>query len=273
MQLTDRVYLIGSGSEGFQMTGHFDCHVYLIAGKDELAVIDAGAGMAVSQIVENIRRHGFEANQVRHLLLTHAHMDHVGGAAKLRAALGDPRVYIHADCAEFLRKGDEVGTSWNVAKEVWGFPKDFRFEACAVDVELQDGDVVRVGEFLLQTIATPGHSIGHVSFLMEEGGRRILFGGDHVFFGGRIRLQKLWIVTCKPTSRASKNCATPESTCCCPAMGPSCSVTVKSTSITHSGLSISYWSHPTTSVSATRDRIYLLTPRCKCPIVAYDIED
>ena len=192
MQLTDRVYLIGSGSEGFQMTGHFDCHVYLIAGKDELAVIDAGAGMAVSQIVENIRHHGFEANQVRHLLLTHAHMDHVGGAAKLRAALGDPRVYIHADCAEFLRKGDEVGTSWNVAKEVWGFPKDFRFEACAVDVELQDGDVVRVGEFFLQTIATPGHSIGHVSFLMEEGGRRILFGGDHVFFGGRIRLQKLW---------------------------------------------------------------------------------
>ena len=192
MRLTNHVYLVGSGSEGFRMTDDLDCHVYLIDGGSELAVVDAGSGMGVPQIVQNIRKDSCDLERVVHLLLTHAHMDHVGGARRLRTALGDPRVYIHVDCADFLRKGDEVGSSLDVAKSVWGYLANYQFEPGPADVELRDGDAVTVGDLQLQTIATPGHSTGHVSFLMEEGDRRILFGGDQIFFGGRIRLQNLW---------------------------------------------------------------------------------
>jgi glyoxylase-like metal-dependent hydrolase (beta-lactamase superfamily II) len=192
MKLTDRIYLVGSGSQGFSMTDDYDCHVYLIDGGDELAVVDAGAGMGVPQIVENIREHGFEPRRVRHLLLTHAHGDHAGGAAKMRAALGNPRVYMHVDCAPFLRDGNEDAICLGDAKRVGLYPRDYHFEPCQVDVELREGHSITVGDLQLQTIETPGHSVGHVSFLMEHAGRRILFGSDLIFFGGKILLQNTW---------------------------------------------------------------------------------
>ena len=107
MRLTDRIYLVGSGYNGFAMTDPYDCHVFLIDGKDELAILDVGAGMGVPEIVENIRYDGFDPGQIGHMILSHAHGDHAGGAAKMRAALDKPRVYLPADCANFLREGDE----------------------------------------------------------------------------------------------------------------------------------------------------------------------
>jgi len=192
MKLTDRIYLVGSGNNGFNMTDGYDCHVYLIDGGTELALVDVGAGMGVPEIVQNIRAHGFEPGQVGHLLLTHVHGDHAGGVARMQAALGEPRVYMHADCAPFLRNGDEAAISLAEAKRVGLYPDDYYFEPCPVDVELRESQIVTVGDLQLQTIETPGHSIGHVSYLLEQAGRKILFGGDLIFFGGQILLQNTW---------------------------------------------------------------------------------
>ena len=192
MKLTERIYLVGSGSQGFSLTDDYDCHVYLLDGGEELALIDAGAGMGVAQIVQNIHEDGFDPIHVRHLLLTHAHGDHAGGAAKLVSALGDPHVYMNADCAPFLRAGDERAISLSDAKRVGLYPDDYRFEPCPVDTELVEGQIVSVGDLQIQTLATPGHSRGHTSFLMEHAGRKVLFAGDLVFFGGRVLLQNTW---------------------------------------------------------------------------------
>lgn len=192
MKLTERIYLVGSGGQGFSLTDDYDCHIYLLDGGDELALIDAGAGMGVPQIVENIRNHGFEPAQVRHLLLTHAHGDHAGGAAKMATALGDPQVYMHKECAPFLIEGDETAISLAPAKRVGLYPMDYRFDPCEVDVSLDDGDKIVVGDLVLQTVSTPGHSKGHISFLVEHDGRTEFLGGDLVFFGGKILLQNAW---------------------------------------------------------------------------------
>lgn len=192
MRLTDRIYLVGSGGQGFNLTDDYDCHIYLLDGGEELALIDAGAGMGVPQIVDNIRSHGFDPAQVTHLLLTHAHGDHAGGAAKMAAALGNPRVYMHSDCAPFLIEGDEKAISLAPAKRVGLYPTDYHFEPYPVDVALEDGDRIYVGDLVLETIATPGHSKGHISFLVEHDQRKEFFGGDLVFFGGKILLQNAW---------------------------------------------------------------------------------
>lgn len=191
MRLSERVHLVGSGSLGFDLSDPFDCHVYLLDGGEELALVDVGAGMGAEAILENVRRAGFDPARIRHLVLTHAHGDHGGGAARMRSLLVEPTIYLSGATAGFLRNGDERGVSVDVAKQAGIYPADYRLEPCEVDVELADGDAVVVGDLTLRVIDTPGHCDGHVSLVLEHGGVRSLFGGDVVFFGGKILLQNI----------------------------------------------------------------------------------
>ena len=191
MRLTERVYLVGSGSNGFDLTDPFDCHVYLIDGGNELALIDVGAGMGAEGIIENVKHDGFDPGRIRHLILTHGHGDHAGGAARMRSLLGEPAIYVSGAIAESLRSGDEKAMSIDVAKQAGIYPLDYRLEPFPIDHELEEGASIEVGELQLNVFDTPGHSDGHISLLMEEDGRRTLFAGDVVFFGGKILLQNI----------------------------------------------------------------------------------
>jgi hydroxyacylglutathione hydrolase len=193
MRITEHVHLVGSGATGFAMTDAFDCHVYLLDGGDELALVDAGAGMGAEAIVENVRRAGFDPAAVTQLLLTHGHGDHAGGAARLAAILG-AQVSVHASplVARWLADADEAAVSLDVARARGIYPADYRLEACAAVGSLRDGEQIRVGELRLQVLDTPGHCRGHVSLLLEAGGRRDLLAGDAVFHGGRIHLQPIY---------------------------------------------------------------------------------
>jgi glyoxylase-like metal-dependent hydrolase (beta-lactamase superfamily II) len=192
VRLAERIHLVGSGSFGFDLTDPFDCHVYLLDGGDELALVDVGAGMGAEAILEQVRLDGFDPARIRHLILTHAHGDHAGGAARVRTLVGgEPAVYLSAETAGYLRKGDEAGASIAVAKAAGIYPQDYRYEPCAVDVDLREGMRLEVGDLSLEVVDTPGHCDGHVSLLLEHGGRRTLFAGDAVFFGGKVLVQAI----------------------------------------------------------------------------------
>jgi glyoxylase-like metal-dependent hydrolase (beta-lactamase superfamily II) len=192
MKISDRVHLVGSGLFGFDMTDAYDCHIFLLDGGDELALIDAGAGMGAEAILANVKATGHDPGRIRHLILTHAHGDHGGGAAALSRQLDSPAVHISHVGAPWLRKGDEDAISLGPAKAAGIYPDDYVFEPCPVDNELHDGDTIKVGDLSLEVIDTPGHSDGHVSLLTEQDGRRTLFAGDAVFYGGEILLQNIW---------------------------------------------------------------------------------
>ena len=189
MQLADRIHLVGSGAFGFDLTDPYDCHIYLLDGGSELALIDVGAGMGAAQVVENVRQAGFDPARIRHLVCTHAHGDHAGGAARMRSLLPAATLSIAGEIADQLRVGDEVGTSIAIAKAAGIYPLDYELEPCPVDRELADGDRIAVGDLELECIATPGHAAGHLAFLCAHGGTRSLFVGDLVFWGGTILLQ------------------------------------------------------------------------------------
>ena len=88
MKLTDRIYLVGSGAFGFDLTHNLDCHVYLVNGGDELAIVDSGIGLAVEETLRNVEAEGFSIDKIKYLLLTHVHADHAGGAARMKQLLG-----------------------------------------------------------------------------------------------------------------------------------------------------------------------------------------
>lgn len=190
MQLTDRISLVASGAEGFGLTHRSDCHVYLIDGGTELALIDTGAGVDES-LLARLSRLGVDAGRIGHAFITHAHPDHAGGASRIREASG-ARIGCSPEVAAILRDGDETGASVDVGKAQGTYAPDYVYRASPVDVELTDGQRVRVGEVEIEAIATPGHATGHTCYLLHDGDRHDLFTGDMLLFGGRIILQDIW---------------------------------------------------------------------------------
>ena len=191
MRITDWLYLVGSGQVGFRLTDDYDCHVYLLDGGDEYALIDAGGGRSADEIVAQIAREGLDPQRAATLFVTHAHVDHAGGAAGLRERLG-LQVAASPEVAQYLRSADERGSSLDVAREGGVYPLDFVFEPCPVDRELADGDTVQVGDLVIEALETPGHSAGHLSYIVRRSGEVSAFTGDALFAGGAILLQNIW---------------------------------------------------------------------------------
>ena len=189
MHLSGRVYLVGSGSSGFSLSHDSDCHVYLIDGGAELALIDAGAGLGLAQILDRIEALGLDKDKISRLFLTHLHADHAGGAAGLKEALPRLKVAVAKEVAQVLEAGDEKAIHLDLGKKGGYYAQDYRFRPCPVDLELVEGQEITVGEIKLRVVETPGHSAGHLCFLMEDQGLLHLFSGDNLFFGGRILLQ------------------------------------------------------------------------------------
>jgi glyoxylase-like metal-dependent hydrolase (beta-lactamase superfamily II) len=130
------------------------------------AVIDPGGDLG--RIKTLIAREGVTLEKV---LLTHGHLDHASGAARLAREFGVPIEGPHQDDRFLL---DELGR--NAARP--GFPEA---ENCTPTRWLNDGDTVTVGETALGVRHCPGHTPGHVVFFHPEA--RVAFVGDVLFAG------------------------------------------------------------------------------------------
>ena len=193
MRLTPDIALVGGGNTGFDISAPLDCHMYLIDGGDELALVDAGIGSTASgkeQILRNIKEDGFDTGRIGKLLLTHYHADHAGGAREMHDALG---VEVHGSplCIDVLSRGDEDAISLPFAKRAGFYPADYVFESCPGVPALVEGHQFTVGRLQVTVYETPGHSAGHVSLLIEGGERSYLVGGDLIFYGGTIVAQNI----------------------------------------------------------------------------------
>ncbi len=202
MKITERIHLVGSGRMGFDMTDALDCHVYLLDGGDEYALIDTGAGRDVDQILERARDDGLDTGRIRHILLTHAHADHSGGAAELRERLKDVVVAASAETATMVGSGDETQISLYDARRAGAYPEDYRFTPFEVDQRLEEGDRYRVGGLELEVMATPGHASDQLSFILRDDRGVSVFSGDTLFEGGRVILQDIWNCSVQDSCRS-----------------------------------------------------------------------
>ena len=220
MRLSDRVYLVGGGSLGFGISHELDCHVYLVDGGSEMALIDAGCGMDIEPIVKNIRFDGLDPSKLKYVVLTHAHSDHAGAAAMWREQFS-VTFAASREAAEYVRKGDEEKISLAVAKRGGFYPQDYVFHACPVEWELDEGCTFQVGDLSLRCLDTPGHCSGLISLLLEEGGKSLLFCGDTVFHGGKILMTNVWDCNLRDYVNSIRKLARLKSMRCCRDILPS----------------------------------------------------
>jgi len=193
VRITDEVYVVGGGETfAFGLSDDPDCHIYLVDGGDELALVDCGmaSGDSLERILGNVRAEGLDPEKITKIVVTHYHMDHAGGAARFREQLG-VEVVAPADAADALRTGDERAVALDVAKAAGFYAADYSFQPVEVGHEVGEGDRILIGNLELEVFETPGHCDGHVSLLLRGRERRYLFAGDAVFSGGRVVLQNI----------------------------------------------------------------------------------
>jgi glyoxylase-like metal-dependent hydrolase (beta-lactamase superfamily II) len=140
-----------------------NCSIFGDETTHEAVVIDPGDD--VEQILEVVARHGLT---VKTIVITHAHIDHVGGAAKLKAATGAP-VYMNE--ADFpLYDQIEMQAMW------LGMDPP---EVADIDVALRDGDALRLAAAEFTVLHTPGHTPGSIGLWIPS--EKKLIAGDTLF--------------------------------------------------------------------------------------------
>lgn len=107
--------------------------------------------------------------EIEYILLTHGHFDHILGVSGLREYTG-AKVAIHKADADCLK--DE-----NKSLCAWEYPGEQRL--LEADVLLSDGDIINIGNSVLNVMHTPGHTKGGVCYIAEAD--RLIFSGDTLF--------------------------------------------------------------------------------------------
>lgn len=159
----------------FQAGQVFGCNVYLVFDKNEWALIDIGFEDAVEEIIELIRQLDFPLSNCQTLIATHADVDHAQGLAAAKKML-KTTVTAHPLATPSLQSGDKLKTFAEIAAQ------NIRMEMPPVDVETEvdEGDIIKIGDLELEVWHTPGHTDSQLSFRL----RNLLFCGDNIYRDG-----------------------------------------------------------------------------------------
>jgi hydroxyacylglutathione hydrolase len=147
--------------------GPLQCNCSIIGddATSEAMVIDPGDDIA--DVLAIVGKHNLH---VRQIVITHAHIDHVGGAMKLRAATGAPILLNHNDYT--LLKMLDLQAAWI------GMKSPGKVE---IDHSLAEGDKVQAGPLLADVMHTPGHTEGSICLYFPL--EKKLIAGDTLFAG------------------------------------------------------------------------------------------
>jgi glyoxylase-like metal-dependent hydrolase (beta-lactamase superfamily II) len=168
-----RRYLVPNVIElNYQAKRRLGVNVYLIDGGNEFILIDIGYLEVVDEIIELIRQMDFNLSTCKMIVATHADADHIQGIARAKELL-KTKVAAHPESVPPLESGDEIMTFATIKAQDFAIP----MPGCKVDLLLNEGDTIEVGNLKLDVWHTPGHTAGQLSFKMGK----YLFSGDNIY--------------------------------------------------------------------------------------------
>jgi glyoxylase-like metal-dependent hydrolase (beta-lactamase superfamily II) len=146
---------------------------YVVDTHEGLALVDCGPTTTVDALRAGLDRHGLRLTDVRHLLLTHIHLDHAGAAGVLVREHPDLQVHVSGVGARYLVEPSRLERS---ARRLWGDAFDALWGELA---PIPEANVHVAGDRVLglECLASPGHASHHVCYLDRDG---TLYAGDAV---------------------------------------------------------------------------------------------
>ena len=148
---------------------------HLVVTDEGLVLIDTASHDTVSTLLANIESLGFDVHDVKHIIHSHGHFDHVGATAKI-VSLSGAKTYIGArDADAVMGKNKRLWAGFALPEN----ENDFYF---VPDVLLRDGDELKIGNHTFRFLETPGHTLGVLSIFwnVHYRGKEYLAG----MFGG-----------------------------------------------------------------------------------------
>jgi metallo-beta-lactamase class B len=139
-------------------------------------LLDTGFLETVPQIEANMKKLGFRVSDIRLLLISHAHYDHTGGMAEMKARTKARLLASPAD-AELLARG---------GRGDFAYGDKFPYPPVTVDGLLRDGETVRLGNTALTAHFTPGHTKGNLTWTATIAGYNVAISGGVTAPGYRL---------------------------------------------------------------------------------------
>jgi len=186
MEITHHIHSLPAKPSFY--TGTLAPNVHLVLDGDEAALIDSGLPDEASLQARQEYLQGLPRLRLGHIVITHHHFDHAGGAPRLRQASG-AQLLMHRREEGFLRdwraeipQDIDVGIEGDLTQQV----QRFRQEAAKAtpDRLLEDGETIQVGSLSLEVIHTPGHTLGSICLYLRE--EKALFSGDTILGLGTV---------------------------------------------------------------------------------------
>ncbi|HMK37211.1 MAG TPA: MBL fold metallo-hydrolase [Desulfomonilaceae bacterium] len=166
-----------------------DSHMYVIGKPDsgDFTLVDCGLMEMGSYKLQELENFGITFDQVKRVIMTHTHLDHVGCLPEILEAIPHVEVWVHKDEADYLEAGDDRIVFGNamfesMIRSQYTLTKDFF--RIKVHRKLEGGESFSLGGVEFAVIHLPGHSTGSIGLFNEE--YRWLMSGDTIYADGAI---------------------------------------------------------------------------------------
>jgi glyoxylase-like metal-dependent hydrolase (beta-lactamase superfamily II) len=146
---------------------------FLILGEEKTALIDCGMAFCAKALISNIQRFLKDGRRLDYILLSHSHYDHIGAVPYLRAVWPEVQV-LGAEYAKNVLEKEKalriIKDLSEVARQFYGQNEEVNYDnsLMKVDTTIVEGDTLDLGNIIIKTLETPGHTRCSLTFLIND---------------------------------------------------------------------------------------------------------